>query len=119
MVLKNIALKTAELGPVQWENVNKLQPNAYGFMFFIDSEPITKTLFEEEEIQLLGTYIQTDFKTRPTYKQIIDWIVQKEYPDGKENQMLRIGVCDPQNEEFVEYNRHVEDISTTVKALLK
>jgi hypothetical protein len=35
MNLKNITLKTAELGPVNWENVEKLQPSNDGFMFFI------------------------------------------------------------------------------------
>ena len=38
MNLKNITLRTAELGPVKWEDVEKLQPSNGGFICFIDAE---------------------------------------------------------------------------------
>ena len=37
MDLKNITLKTAELGPVEWNEVEKLQPSEDGFICFISA----------------------------------------------------------------------------------
>lgn len=119
MDLKNITLKTAELGPVEWNEVEKLQPSEDGFICFISAEEVEK---EDEEgnikIYLLGTYIQTDFDYLPTYKEMINFIVSREYPDGKEQQLLRHGILNPQDEEYVAYYNNVEDITNTIKELL-
>lgn len=120
MNLKNITLKTAELGPVLWENVEKLQPSNSGFIFFISSHTAARTDENGEQYSILvGDYIQTDFNHKPTYKEVINWIVKQEYPDGKENQMLRYGIYDPDDEEYLEYYNNVENISSEVKSLLK
>ena len=37
MNLKNITLNTAELGPVNWEDVEKIQPSNGGFICFVSS----------------------------------------------------------------------------------
>jgi len=119
MNLKNITLKTAELGPVKWEDVEKLQPGENGFICFISAEPIEK---EDEEgnvkTHLLGTYIPTDFDYAPTYKEMVNFIVSKKYPNGKEQQLLRHGILNPQDEEYVAYYNDVEEITRTIKELL-
>ena len=118
MTLKNITLKTAELGPVKWEDVEKIQPGKNGYICFISAEYITKTNIDgTESTHLLGSYIETGFDHRPTYKEIINMIVNKEYPNGKEQEMLRIGISNPQNSEYVEYYNNVEDIIRTIKEL--
>lgn len=119
MNLKNITLKTAELGPVSWENVEKLQPSKDGFIFFVSAhEDVRKDIDDEPYTVLIGDYIQTDFNHKPTYKEIINWIINQEYPNGKENQMLRYGIYDPDDEEYLEYYNNVENISSEVKSLL-
>lgn len=118
MDLKNITLKTAELGPVEWNNVEKLQPSDDGFIFFVSYDSYTITEDESEVTYLTGKYIQTDFTEKPSYKEIINFIIQKEYPNGKESQMLRLGVQDPENQEYLEYFNDVEDICSIVKGLL-
>lgn len=119
MNLKNITLKTAELGPVKWEDVEKLQSGENGYICFISAEEITK---EDQEgnpsIHLLGTYFETGFYHKPTYKEVINMIVTAEYPDGKEEEMLRYGIMDPENAEYIEYYNKVEDIVATIKSLL-
>lgn len=120
MNLKNITLKTAELGPVNWEDVEKLQPSKDGFIFFVSYTTETKQDFDGNEYQsTTGLYIQTDFDHKPTYKEVINYIVQREYPDGKEAQMLRYGIYDPDDTEYLAYYENVEQISQEVKNLLK
>lgn len=120
MNLKNITLKAAELGPVNWENVEKLQPSNDGFMFFISHTTEVKQDLDGNEYQIvIGQYIQTDFDHKPTYKEMINYIIQREYPNGKEAQMLRYGIYDPDNSEYLEYYENVEQISQEVKNLLK
>lgn len=119
MNLKNIILKTAELGPVNWENVEKLQPSNDGFILFVDYEIYNiDNQNGEAEQHLLGYYIQTEFNYKPNYKEVINYIIQKEYPYGKENQMLRYGVYDPNDEEYLEYYNHAEEISNEIKSLI-
>lgn len=85
MNLKNITLNTAELGPVKWEDVEKLQPSEKGFICFISAKEIVKTDEDDkEQTHLLGTYIQTPFDHKPTYKELINMIITSEYPNGKE-----------------------------------
>lgn len=119
MNLKNIILKTAELGPVEWKDVEKLQPGENGFVCFISATPIIKNEDGIQETHLLGTYFDTGFDYKPSYKQVINMVVSTEYPDGKEQQLLRHGILNPQDEEYVEYYNNVEDITTTIKSLLK
>lgn len=119
MNIKNITLKTAELGPVEWENVEKLQAGSDGYVLFISYD--TEVRIDEEGNEytiLIGTCIPTDFKNKPTYKELINYIVQKEYPNGKEEQLLRHGIHDPEDVEYLEYYNNVEEISAEVKALL-
>lgn len=119
MDLKNITLKTAELGPVKWEDVEKLQPGANGFICFISAEEVTKVDMEgNETVHLIGTYFETNFDYKPTYKEIINMIVTAEYPNGKEQEILRCGIMDPENEEYLAYYSKVEDIVNTIKSLL-
>lgn len=119
MNLKNIILKTAELGPVSWENVEKLQPSENGFICFISAEEVIKQNESgEDETHLLGTYFETGFDYKPTYKEVINSIVSIEYPNGKEQQLLRHGIANPEDEEYVEYYNNVEDITLTIKQLL-
>lgn len=119
MNLKNITLKTAELGPVNWEDVEKLQPSADGFIFFVNYDTITKCSVDNgNEECLLGYYIQTDFTHKPTYKEVINYIIEKEYPLGKENQILRLGIYNQNNKDYLDYYNHVEDIIYVVKRLL-
>ena len=61
MNLKNITLKTAELGPVKWEDVEKLQPGENGFICFISAEPIEK---EDEEGNVTVVHATYDPETR-------------------------------------------------------
>lgn len=120
MDLKNIILNTAELGPVNWEDVEKLQPNDDGYICFVSYMTETKTDVDGESYEVLvGNYIQTNFTHKPTYKEMINYIVQQEYPDGKEAQMLRLGIYDPDNDEFLAYYDRVEEINEQIKALLK
>lgn len=119
MNLKNIILNTAELGHVDWKDVEKLQPNNKGYICFISAEVKYKTSENgEEQPYLLGTYFQTPFMQKPTYKQVINFVINSEYPDGKENKMLRLGVYDPNDEEFLAYYNNCEDIRLTIKQLL-
>ena len=119
MNLKNITLNTAELGHVQWEDVKKVQPSNNGFVFFVSYNTVTRSDIDGEETNvLIGNYIQTDFNHEPTYKELINWIISKEYPNGKENQLLRQGVHNPEDEEYLEYYYNVENIVNEVKALL-
>lgn len=119
MDLKNITLKTAELGPVSWENVEKLQPGENGFICFISAKEITKEDTDGEQYtSLLGTYFETGFNHLPTYKEVINMIVTTEYPNGKEQQLLRHGIADPQDEEYVEYYNNVEAITSEIRTLL-
>lgn len=120
MNLKNIILKKAELGPVKWEDVEKLQPNNDGYVCFVSYTTETRTDMDGKEYEVLvGDYVQTNFTHKPTYKEIINYIVQQEYPDGKEAQMLRLGIYDPDNEEFLAYFARVEEINQQIKELLK
>lgn len=116
MNLKNITLKAAELGPVEWENVKKLQPSENGYIFFVEYSVIEKTDMEgNTEEHLQGKYIQTNFDYEPTYKEIINFIVSSEYPNGKEQELLRYGISDSTNEEYIEYYNNVESIIHDVK----
>ena len=118
MNLKNITLKTAELGPVKWEDVEKLQPGENGFICFISAEEVIDIDPEgEETTNLLGTYFETEFTNKPSYKELINFIISKEYPNGKESEMLRYGIMDPQDEEYLSYYDNVEDIVSTIKSL--
>lgn len=72
---------------------------------------------EETEV-LVGKYIQTPFNYTPSYKEVINYIVQQEYPNGKEAQVLRIGIHDPENEEYLAYYNNVEEITAEIKNLL-
>lgn len=119
MNLKNITLKTSELGPVEWKNVEKLQPSDGGFICFVSAE--SKIRYDEDNKPytiLLGKYIKTDFNYKPTYKELINFIVQKEYPDGKELQLLRRGIYNPNDEEYLDYYNNVEQITNEIKYLL-
>lgn len=120
MNLKNIILKTAELGPVKWEEVEKLQPSNTGFICFISAKEYIKEDEDgNEQTHLLGTYFETGFDHKPSYKEVINMIVTSEYPYGKENQMLRKGTYNPDDEEYLDYYYNVEEISTEIKSLLK
>lgn len=119
MNLKNITLNTAELGPVNWEDVEKIQPSNGGFICFVSSRQETRQNEDGEEYSILiGEYIHTDFDHIPSYKELINFIIQKEYPNGKESQMLRLGIHDPQNQEYLDYYDNVEEISSEIKSLL-
>ena len=118
MVLKNIILNAAELGPVEWQNVEKLQPAKDGYVFFISYTTEAKEDELGQSDVLIGNYIQTDFTYKPTYKELINYIVRKEYPNGKEEELLRHGIYDPQDEEYLEYYDNVEEIAAEIKALL-
>ena len=120
MNLKNIILKTAELGPVNWENVEKLQCGEKGFICFVSAEEATRIDMDGEEYTtLVGKYIETTLDHKPTYKELINYIVSQEYPNGKEAQLLRQGIHDPQDSEYLEYFNTVEGICSEIKALLK
>ena len=120
MDLKNITLNTAELGPVKWEDVEKLQPGNNGFICFVSyTKDIRQDLDGNDYETLIGNYIQTSFEHKPSYKEVINYIIQQEYPNGKEAQMLRFGIYDPDDEEYLAYYDHVEEISKEIKALLK
>lgn len=71
-----------------------------------------------EHVELVGKYFHTGFKHKPSYKELANMIISSEYPNGKEQQLLRMGVKDPKNEEFLAYYNNVEDIKTTIKNLL-
>ena len=119
MNLKIITLRTAELGPVKWEDVEKLQPYNGGFICFIDAE--SEVRYDEDQQPyniLLGKYIKTNFNYKPTYKEIVNFIVQEEYPNGKELQLLRHGIYNPNDEEYLSYYNNVEQISNEIKQLL-
>lgn len=119
MNLKNITLNTAELGPVKWEDIEKVQPNKDGYICLVSYTESTKTDDDGEPYNsLTGKYIQTYFDHKPNYKEIINFIIEQEYPNGKELQMLRLGVYDPDNEEYLEYFNNVEDITSEIKSLL-
>ena len=119
MNLKNITLKTAELGPVEWNDVEKLQPSINGFICFISADTITKVDNDGVEYTaLIGNYIQTPFDHAPSYKEMINYIIQQEYPNGKEAQLLRIGVHNPNDKEYLDYYSDVEQIAEEVKQLL-
>ena len=79
MTLKNIILKTAELGPVKWEDVDKLQAGSGFFALFVSYTTEQKT--EEDEIKeyLIGTYICLPFVNEPSKNEIVDYIVKEEY----------------------------------------
>lgn len=119
MNLINITLKKADLGNIEWENVEKLQPGKNGFICFV-------SYTEKENIDadgnayttLVGDYFETGFNYRPSYKEIINFLISSEYPDGKEQEMLRLGIRDPQNEEYLEYFNKAEEIRMTIKSLL-
>ncbi len=117
MNLKNIILNTAELGPVKWEDVKKVQPNKGGYICFVSAKSITREFDGEPQQILIGYYIQTDFDHEPTYKELVNYIIQKEYPNGKEAQMLRFGIYDPEDPEYLAYYENVEQILTEVKQL--
>ena len=90
MNLKNITLKVAELGPVNWEDVEKLQPGEDGFICFVSYTTEARQTEDGGSYNILiGTYISTPFDYKPTYKEVINYIIQQEYPNGKESQMLR------------------------------
>lgn len=119
MNLKNIILNTAELGPTDWNDVEKLQPSDKGYICFVSAESVTRREINDTPHNvLIGKYIQTDFDHRPTYKEMINFIVQKEYPNGKEAQLLRQGVHNPNDEEYLNYYNHVEEITNEIKVLL-
>ena len=119
MNLKNITLRTAELGPVKWEDVEKLQPSNGGFICFIYAEPEVRYDENQQPYNiLLGKYIKTNFNYKPTYKEIVNFIVQEEYPNGKELQLLRRGIHNPNDEEYLNYYNNVEQISNEIKQLL-
>lgn len=119
MYLKNIILKAAELGPVNWEDVEKLQPSDGGFICFVSAEQEVRYDDNEEPYTvLIGKYIKTNFDYRPTYKEVVNFIVQNEYPNGKELQLLRQGIHNPNNEEYLSYYNHVEEIANEIKTLL-
>lgn len=120
MNLKNITLNTAELGPVQWEDVVKLQPSENGFICFVSFDTKTRIDMDGEETEVLvGKYIQTPFNYAPSYKEVINYIVQQEYPNGKEAQILRMGIHNPNDEEYIAYYNKVEEIVSTIESLLK
>lgn len=119
MNFTNITLKTAELGPVNWEEVEKLQPGTNGFICFISAETQTRLNMEGDEYNMLvGTYFDTPFNYKPSYKEIINYIISEEYPNGKEQEMLRLGIKDPQNEEYLAYFDKVEEICNQIKSIL-
>lgn len=119
MNLKNITLNTAELGHVEWSSIKKLQPANEGFVFFVSYYVVTKNDISSEETDVLvANYIQTDFDHEPTYKELINWIISKEYPNGKENQLLRQGIHNPEDAEYLDYYKNVENIVAEVKSLL-
>lgn len=67
---------------------------------------------------LIGTYFETPFDYLPSYKEVINFLITSEYPNGKEQQMLRQGVFNPSDPEYLEYYGQVEDIRSTIKSLL-
>lgn len=79
MTLKNIILRTAELGPVKWEDVDKLQSGSGFFALFISYR--TEQRVEQEEVKeyLVGTYIVLPFTEIPSKDNIINYIVEEEY----------------------------------------
>lgn len=119
MILKNVTLNTAELGPVKWESVEKLQPGSNGFICFIDSHEETKTDENgEEQTYLVGTYFNTGFSHKPSYKEVINMLIQSEYPNGKEQEMLRFGIHNPNDEDYLEYYNRAEQIRTEIRQIL-
>lgn len=118
MNLKNIVLKTTELGCSKWEDVEKLILGENDYICIISSEEITKTDENGQYVQLVGKYFNTGFKHKPSYKELINMIISAEYPNGKEKQLLRIGIKDPKNQEFLDYYDNVENIKLTIKNLL-
>ena len=79
MTLKNIILRTAELGPVKWEDVDKLQPGSGFFALFVSYR--TEQRVEQEEVKeyLVGTYIVLPFTEMPSKDNIVNYIVEEEY----------------------------------------
>ncbi|MGL5683575.1 MAG: hypothetical protein ACRDDZ_11085 [Marinifilaceae bacterium] len=54
----------------------------------------------------------------PSYESIVNQIVSYHYPNGEENALLRKGVMNPQNNEFINYNTFVEDVKQEVATVL-
>ena len=119
MDFTNIVLNTTDLGCTKWEDVEKLQPGEGGFLCFISYEEYTANNEEDEpETHLRGIYAKIDVDHLPTYKEVINYLISAEYPNGKEQEMLRLGINNPNDEEYVQYNAKAEYIRTTIKALL-
>ena len=55
------------------------------------------------------------FEHYPTRDEVIKRIVTNKYPDGAENAILRKGIKDPLNTEYLEYYDFVESIKFATK----
>ena len=119
MDFTNIVLNKTDLGCVSWEDVEKIQPGNGGFLCFISPEEYTvENIDGETETHIRGSYIMIDMDHKPSYKEIINYLISAEYPNGKEQEMLRLGIHNPNDEEYLEYFNKAEEIRTTIKALL-
>ncbi len=85
------------------ELIQKLGQSLYAY-----NHNITVTDEGYECVQLIFNHI-------PVYPDVVNRIVSEMYGNGAEQAVLRKGVLDVNNEEFVEYNKFVENVKQLVK----
>ena len=84
------------------EKIEQLGINTYAYNYDIK---------EDEN----GYSFQTEiFDTYPTRGLVINRLVSNKYPEGAEQAVLRKGIRDPLNEEYLEYYEFVESIKKLV-----
>lgn len=84
------------------EKVQQLGINTYAYNYDIK---------EEENGYSCETEI---FDTYPTRGLVINRLVSNKYPNGAEQAVLRKGIKDPLNEEYLEYYEFIESIKKLV-----
>lgn len=55
----------------------------------------------------------------PSYESVVDQVVKCHYPSGEDMAIMRKGIVDPNNKEFVNYNQFVEDVKKEVSEVFR
>ncbi|MGL5682554.1 MAG: hypothetical protein ACRDDZ_05790 [Marinifilaceae bacterium] len=67
-------------------------------------------MWECERVPCTGT---------PTYDVTVDQIVKYYYPNGEDMAIMRKGIVDATNSEFINYNKFVEDVKKEVSEVFR
>lgn len=84
------------------EKIEQLGINTYAYNYNI------------EEVENGFNYETEIFNTCPTRSLVINRLVSNKYPEGAEQAVLRKGIRDPLNEEYLEYYEFVESVKKLI-----